>query len=97
MKVYQFKNLLKIEKSNNWELKILKYADMRVGPFGVVSLEARLGEVINRLLEGEKDKWLGHIEASKRIEKEIQKNVDVNLQEITENSLEKKDFSSLEI
>jgi hypothetical protein len=77
-----FKNVLKIEKSDNWELKILFYADMRVGPYGILSLVDRLNEVINRWPEAERGKWMDHIEACKRIEKEIQEKVDINLQNL---------------
>jgi len=92
-----FKSSLDIEKSGNWELKIILYADMRVGPFGIMSLANRLEEVLNRLLGADKGKWNTHVEACKRIEKEIQKNLDTNLQKITDKSLKKEDFLSLEI
>ena len=92
-----FRNVLNIEKTTDWELKILFYADMRVGPYGIMPLVDRLNEVINRWPEAERGKWVDHIEACKKIEKEIQGNVDINLQEITLDSLSKEDFSNLEI
>lgn len=43
-----FGALCEHQKSNNLELKILHYADMRVGPFGVLSYEDRMEDVRKR-------------------------------------------------
>jgi 3-methyladenine DNA glycosylase AlkC len=59
-----------------WELKVLFYADMRVGPFGVLSLEERLAEVLAR----SKNKYKNVnelVSACKRIEVEISENIDI--------------------
>lgn len=44
-----YSNTITIAKSDNWILKILLYADLRVSPTGVISLRERLDEVRERL------------------------------------------------
>jgi hypothetical protein len=50
MKLSGFKHTIKIHKSNSLETKIFKYADMRVSPYGVLSLKERLEEARKRYL-----------------------------------------------
>jgi len=92
-----FKNVLSIEKSKIWELKILLYADMRVGPFGVIPLAERIDEAISRWKKVDKNKWEGHIEACKRIEEQIQERVNLDLQKINQDLMGNRDFSDFEI
>lgn len=44
-----FSNAIEVAAGNDWSAKILLYADMRVMPFGVASLEERLADVRNRM------------------------------------------------
>ncbi len=44
-----FSNAVEVAESNDWYAKILLYADMRVMPFGVATLEERLSDVRNRM------------------------------------------------
>lgn len=50
MKLSGFKHTRKILRSNSLETKIFKYSDMRVSPFGVMSLKERLEEAKKRYL-----------------------------------------------
>lgn len=80
-------NSIDVAYSSNIEAKILLYADMRAGPFGVQSLNERLQDLTTRL-----EKYKNHplkdqlITACKQIEKEIQDNCNVDLINITLNS-----------
>jgi len=44
----RWSNIQEVFNKNNWEAKILAYADYRVGPFGVVSLKDRLDDLKER-------------------------------------------------
>ncbi len=95
-----FGNALETEKSDNWEVKILFYCDLRAGPFGVMPLKERLNEALPRL---EKYKHLGNLEdfvkACENIEKRIQSNINVDISKITEEKIGeiKDDFQKVEI
>lgn len=86
----RFGNSPKTEKSKDWELKILYYADLRSGPFGILPLKERLDEALPRL---EKYKNLANlnnfIKACEDIEKQIQVNLDIKVSEITEKRIAK--------
>ena len=83
---------LKTEKSDNWELKILFYSDLRVGPFGILSLKKRFVEAIPRLKMYRKADNLDElVKACYQIEKQIQENLDVDVSEITDESIERDD------
>lgn len=75
-----FKKVLTIEKSAGWDLKIIFYADMRIGPFGLMDLKERLWEMIDRL---EKYRTRADIQdliqSALRIEKQIQEKVTIDL------------------
>lgn len=91
-----FHHSMKMEKSDNWSLKILFYADLRVGPFGIASLKERFKEVIPRLkIYREADNLNELVKACYRIEKQIQKNLDVDLSEITDELIERDDTELL--
>jgi len=80
-----FGNSIATKDSTSWELKILHYADLRVMPTGVSTLQARLDEVLNRL-----DKYKNRpdlpdlVQACKDIERQIQENLSVNISQITD-------------
>lgn len=84
-----FLHSVETEKSGSWELKILLYADLRVGPFGVVSLIERLEEALNRYAPAEKNKWQPQTKACFRIEKQIQANTNADLINLREDQLPK--------
>lgn len=87
-----FRNSLKTKKSDNWELKILFYSDLRVGPLGVISVKERFDEAIPRLKMNKKRNNAGElIKACYRIEKQIQENLDVDVSKITDQSIERDD------
>lgn len=75
-----FANALEIESSDDLLLKILFYADMRVSPKGLVSMEERLTEIMNRLekYKGRKDL----LEAAFRIERQIESLMNKPVEEI---------------
>ncbi len=45
-----FGNLCIDKEGNDWELKLLHYADMRVGPFGILTYEDRMEDARKRYL-----------------------------------------------
>lgn len=53
-----FTNLIDIRDSADMEQKVVDYADMRVGPHGVLSLQERLGEAHQRYLTTHPDEAL---------------------------------------
>jgi hypothetical protein len=93
-----FGNVLAIQKFGGWELKILFYADLRTGPFGVMPLKERLDEVIKR-----SDKYRDRqdldklIEAAAEIEKELEAKLDKPVSTITEESIGRGNNEFLEV
>ena len=74
--------------SNNWPLKILYYADFRVLPLRIGTLDERINDVRQRM------PWYANrpdfdtlIKAAKDIESQIQKNMDVTVDDITDASI----------
>jgi hypothetical protein len=63
-------NAPKIANGNNWILKILLYADLRVSPTGVIPIKARLDDIHSRLAKYKNRMDL--YEAGLQIEKQIQ-------------------------
>lgn len=43
-----WENIIEVSKKDNWNAKILSYADYRVAPFGIVSLSERLKDLKKR-------------------------------------------------
>lgn len=80
-----FHNTIAIRDSKDWELKMLLYADLRVGPKGIMPLKERLEEAVSRLA-----KYQGHpelLEAAYQIEGQIQEDTEVPLEKLTYNIL----------
>jgi len=81
-----FGNAIEIVESANWPLKILFYSDMRVVPDGVVDMETRLTDIMNRL-----EKYRNHpqrkqlLASARKVEEEIQSVTNVSLGKITDN------------
>jgi HD superfamily phosphodiesterase len=69
-----------IMESNDFEMKILKYADSRVAPQGLVTLKGRWDELLQRRPEKEGDREANEIMTA--IEKQIQNVVIMNLADI---------------
>lgn len=91
-----FGNALLTEKGKSWELKILLYADLRVGPLGIMSLNERLREITNRIEKYRKRKNLPElVKACQQIEKQIQKNVNFKVCEISDDLIERNDIKLL--
>lgn len=92
-----FENSVKTSKSNNWELKIMFYTDLRALPQRVGTLEERLKDVTERL---EKYRNRPDIEelfnACRKIEKDIEANMKINASDIKDESLEGNDIDLLE-
>jgi hypothetical protein len=93
-----FSSSLETEESDNWELKILYYADLRSGTFGVLPLKERLDEALPRL---KKYKDLGNLDdlitACEDIEKQIQANLDTEVLKIKEENIVKFDRNFLDV
>ncbi len=93
-----FGNSLVIEKSKSWELKILLYSDFRVGPWGVLPLKQRLNEMVNRLTKYKKKNNLtALIEACLRIEKQVQANTNIDVSDLSDESIKRSNEELLSI
>jgi hypothetical protein len=83
-----FGNSVAIAKSSNYLLKILYYADMRVLPTGVGTLEERLSDVRNRMPKyTSRPDFEDLINASREIEKQIQEKIGILLSSINNESI----------
>jgi len=79
--------------SDNWYFKICSYADFRVAPYGVVSIDERFDDVVKRY-EG-RDHVLSDIKNTEHkrlgclaLEKQIQDKCSLNLLDISDSSIE---------
>ncbi len=68
-----YANAVSVANSDDWEAKILLYADLRIGPFGIMGLKERLDELHKRSekYRERKDLYIALLE----IEEQIQKNL----------------------
>ena len=83
-----FGNSVAISKSQNYLLKILYYADMRVLPNGVGTLEDRLSDVRNRMPKyTSRPDFEDLVSASRDVETQIQKSVSVPLSAINNETI----------
>lgn len=83
-----FVNSIKIAHEDNWYTKILQYADLRVIPTGIVPMEDRISDVKNRMTKyTSRPDFDGLIEACREIEREIQKNISVTVDEIKKENM----------
>ncbi len=93
-----FGRAVEISWSETWEVKTLLYADNRVLPHGIGSLEDRLADVRVRYSKYASRPDLE--EACREIERQIGENMDVPVAEITEENLtnyNNKDFLGREV
>lgn len=91
-----FDNSINISKSSDWMSKILLYADLRVLPNGVGTLQQRLDDVKNRM-----DKYknrpdlLDLFSACFEIEKQIQSKINLNVDTINQELINNDHFDYL--
>ncbi len=87
-------NLSKTLSSSDWELKICAYSDFRVGPFGFLTVEERFADILKRY-EGrehvlaDKQATLQKMAACQQLESQLQEMVNIDLQLIDYDDLEK--------
>ena len=96
----RFANSINISKSNNWLLKILLYSDLRVLPTRIGTLKERLDEVISRRRDLSERSDINELcKACFKIESEIQSNLKVSVDLISDQirSLEDKALLETEI
>lgn len=93
-----FENSIKTANSDNWTTKILFYCDLRVLTDGVGTLDQRFEDIKKRLLKySERLDFPDLINACKDIEKQIQKNINIKINQITEESISKNNLHLLQI
>lgn len=92
----EFKSFDFVLDSDNWDLKVITYADHRIGFDGLLGLKQRFDDQIKRYslstsgnkkaaIISEKGPFL--IECAFKIEKEIQEKVDLDLNKISDNEV----------
>lgn len=88
-----FSKLAGIVKSDSLELKVYQYADLRVGPHGVLSLESRLAEgraryAARRRPHYANDEAFAHLSAQARtLEKQLFAKINIAPEDITEEAV----------
>lgn len=89
-----FGNLCIDKDSNDWELKLLHYADMRVGPFGIMSYDDRMEDARKRYekklddeMTREKDRRELLLACGKDIERQIFEYCSIKPEDINDTSI----------
>ena len=78
-----FGSAVEVNDSNNWEVKILLYSDLRVGPFGIISLRERIDDLVGRLEKYKNRSDLPQLTAAcKNIEDQIRQYSGLNLEKL---------------
>ncbi len=90
----EYKNADNVLKSSDFELKICLYADLRVSPFGVLSLKERLDDVKQRysarnLMLKRYPKWDLWYSSAFEIEKEIFEKTSIKPEDVNNESIKK--------
>lgn len=86
-----FSYSVETEKSDNWLLKILYYADLRTLPFGIGTLEERIADVRNRMPKyTSRPDFEDLVSACKQIENQIKDNLDISVDDINNNAVNEK-------
>jgi hypothetical protein len=85
----RFVNSSQIYQSENWPLKILKYADFRTLPFGIGTFDDRLKDIKKRyalkyVARGDFDEL---VSACRSVNKQIKENLDISDSEINDTSV----------
>ena len=85
-----FANSIEALNSDNWYIKILLYSDLRVLPWGIGTLQERFDDIKDRMPQyNKRDDLEDLFDAVRKIEKQIQGNVEAQLDEITDENLSK--------
>lgn len=85
-----FGNSITTVVNDDWNSKILLYADLRIVPSGLVSLEERIEDVKNRMPQyTERKDFPQIVETIRTLEKQIQKNLNIPPLEITNEAIQK--------
>lgn len=93
-----FANAVETSNTNNWYLKILLYSDMRVLPFGICTLEERLEDIMKRMPQYYTRPDINDLlNACRRVEIDIQKNITCDVDEINHQNLDKSKDNFMEI
>ena len=93
-----FGNSVATLNSNNWNLKILLYSDLRVLPWGTGTLEDRFNDIKERMPQYNTRPDLEDLfRACREIERQIQNNVDVSLATIDTKSVKERDEDLLNL
>ncbi|MFC1790070.1 HD domain-containing protein [Patescibacteria group bacterium] len=95
-----FGNSVQVAKGNNWYAKILHYADGRVMPHGVVTLEERFQDVRERRPKyTNRPDFEDLLTASREIESQIQAQLDMPISAINKKTIGaiKKDFLEVKV
>ncbi len=92
-----FGNSVETKSSDNWNLKILYYADLRTLPFGIGSLEDRISDVKERMPKyTSRPDFEDLVDSCREIENQLQQNIDIPVSEINDNNVAiNKDFLGL--
>lgn len=87
----RFRNMCIDSNGNDWLQKILHYADLRVGPHGIVSYDERMDDFMKRYKNHknlvEDEERLKLIDCGKEIEKEIFSHSNIKPEDITDESV----------
>ena len=87
----RFKNMCIDKDGNDWPLKILHYADLRVGPHSILSYEERMDDFVKRyknhknLVEGQERLQL--IDCGREIEKQIFLHSNIKPEDVNNDSI----------
>lgn len=84
----RFGNTFEIEKSTNWELKILYYADLRTLPNGIGSLQARLEDIRQRMSKyTSRPDFEDLVRSCLNIGRQVERNLDISAEQINQNAV----------
>lgn len=87
----RFKNMCLDRDGSDWLIKIIHYADLRVGPHGIVSYDERMDDFMKRYKNHknlvEDEERLKLIDCGKEIEKEIFSHSNIKPEDITDESV----------
>jgi hypothetical protein len=81
-------------QSDDWDIKIAAYADQKIGPFGVLTLEERFRELKERYAQKENQNTNNpkidiFIDCAFQIEKQVLSNTSLNSEDINDESIKK--------
>jgi hypothetical protein len=85
-----FGGSVQLARNNDWPAKILHYADARVMPHGVVTLEERIQDTRERMPKyANRPDFEDLVAATREIEKQIQEKLDIAVSAINQDSVKK--------